>query len=420
MALIKISVCPVVCPATAISVCSRSLPTLSKNSAMGCPAFMCASKSFSICKDEPSMYALLPILVRFIPKAFMRSYSTERGILYCFSNPAIAILSISLIVWWSVWRLQRQITPNLQNVDGTGVLACETINATNPSASAKNCWGLDSTHISDNRVVIAMVTKNKKKQKQFVKTEIPFLMIPAGDRQLVRRFGLGLQDYWLDCWETDAYGSRWVLMADADLKSTTQAKYRKQLEDLGLFMFEIRKSGSDRKLWVLNLHGSRVKNFWKPIAQKLDSAEESVDNIEQSFDFIESSFDEIEQNKTEIKAQQEFQNLSTSSQEHLKNTSSTPQRSDEVLENLRVAMPQPLQEVVAATWDKEKAIEEVCEFAARCGYCPTLIQREELIYLTQAQFSAVKKGLNQLKKHSSVSKSDRFNHAVRLGRYAGA
>ena len=168
---------------------------------------------------------------------------------------------------------------------------------------------------------------------------------------------------------------------------------------------------------MLNLHGSRVKNFWKPITQKLDSTEESVANIEQSFDEIDETLDEIEQNKNEANTQQDFQNLSTSSQEHLNNTSSTPQRSDEVLENLWFATPQPPQEVVAAKWDKEKAIEEVCEFAAGCGYCPTLIQREELIYLTEAQFYAVKKGLNQLKKHSSVSKSARFDHAVRIGRY---
>lgn len=192
------------------------------------------------------------------------------------------------------------------------------------------------------------VSKSKKTLKGRVATEVPFLMIPAEDRRTVRKYGLGLQDYWLDCWEADPYGSRWVLMPDADLKSTTQAKYRKQLETLGLFMFEIRKQGSDRKLWVLNLHGSRVKSFWKQIAESLDANNQLLDSTEESLDADEKKLDEIEQKTSEHQAQQEFQNASTTSQQHLNNSSSTPQRSYEELEGIKPAATQPPFEGVSA------------------------------------------------------------------------
>ena len=87
-------------------------------------------------------------------------------------------------------------------------------------------------------------------------------MIPFDDRQLVRKHGgLGLQDYWLDCWEADPYGSRYILMPDADLKNTTHRKYRRQLKELNLFMFETKLSGKKYQLWVLNLHGVRRDNW---------------------------------------------------------------------------------------------------------------------------------------------------------------
>ena len=147
-------------------------------------------------------------------------------------------------------------------------------------------------------------------------------MIPLEDRRLVRKHGMGLQDYWLDCWEADPYGSRYVLMPDADLKSTTQAKYRKQLEALGLFMFEIRKQGGDRKLWVLNLHGSRVKNFWQPIAESLGGIEKPVEKVKQTLVQIERTLDEIEQIDSTTQAQQDLQNGSISPQ----HSSTSPQR----------------------------------------------------------------------------------------------
>ena len=103
-----------------------------------------------------------------------------------------------------------------------------------------------------------------------------FNVIPVEDRRLVRSSGgLGLQDYWLDCWEADPFGSRYVLMPDTNFKSSTHRKYRKQLKDLGLFLFQIRQDGNNYQLWVLNRHGARVKSYWQGTSsQTVERADE--------------------------------------------------------------------------------------------------------------------------------------------------
>lgn len=268
--------------------------------------------------------------------------------------------------------------------------------------------------------------KKQGRQKKSNPVEIPFLMIPAGDRQKVRKLGLGLQDYWLDCWEADAYGSRWVLMSRADLKNTTDAKYRKQLENLELFMFEIRKSGGDRTLWVLNLHGSRVKDFWKSSEESLDQNKEQGDVSEEPFDQNEKKLDQIEQKKPETVDTQGFQNLSTSSQQHLNNTSTTPQRSVEVLEDSAAITQPPLRVAAMATsekdpkeeWDVEKSIKEVLEECARYDYYPNPDQLSPLHTFVEIQFPPVFQWLKQLKTCPPSQRSKIFGHALRMGRFA--
>lgn len=93
-------------------------------------------------------------------------------------------------------------------------------------------------------------------------TKITGMWIAIEDRVLVRQHGSGLQDYWLDCWEIDPFGNRWARLssgsqASADLTNTTKAKYRKQLEKLGLFIFQVRQEGKKKSLWLRNLHGAR-------------------------------------------------------------------------------------------------------------------------------------------------------------------
>ena len=104
-----------------------------------------------------------------------------------------------------------------------------------------------------------MKTKSKRRARASQKIQPPspdYLRIPAKDLQIVQSKGTGLLNYWLNCWQADPYGSRWILTGD-DTKNRTQRDYRKQLTEMGLFIFELRGSKSSRQqVWCLNLHGS--------------------------------------------------------------------------------------------------------------------------------------------------------------------
>ena len=148
----------------------------------------------------------------------------------------------------------------------------------------------------NNRVINDMPRGDTRKCGE-EKEKKEFGMIPFEDRQLVRKHGgLGLQDYWLDCWEVDPYGSRYVLMPDSDLKSSTHRKYRKQLKQLGLFLFEIRQDGKNYQLWILNRHGSRVNSYWegnKTLHRRGDGIVEGGDGIVERGDGIVEGGDGI-------------------------------------------------------------------------------------------------------------------------------
>lgn len=74
--------------------------------------------------------------------------------------------------------------------------------------------------------------------------------------EIVRGYGKGLVSYWLLCWESAPFDDDFVLMKEQDFSSTTNAKYRKILESLGLFTFEKRRCDKQKSLWVKNLHKS--------------------------------------------------------------------------------------------------------------------------------------------------------------------
>lgn len=171
-----------------------------------------------------------------------------------------------------------------------------------------------------------MVTPSQSKNKRKTGREANIagnMWIPIIDRELVRIEGVGLQDYWLDCWTTDPFGSRWVLMCAGDeaaeaLKSTTKAKYRKQLEEMGLFVFKSEKRGKQRALWVRNLHGSKAKSS----GNQLDQIEKNLEQIEESLDGTEQTLDQIEQKFREPLGSTAFESSLISSH-NLLNTYST-------------------------------------------------------------------------------------------------
>ena len=158
---------------------------------------------------------------------------------------------------------------------------------------------------------------------QFKGCKQRFAVITFEDRRLVRKHGgMGLQDYWLDCWETDPFGSRYVLMPDVDFRNTTQAKYRKQLEELGLFMFEPRGRGESRQMWLLNRHGSKSQKLSLAKANNsLDRADNLLDDtaglsvgIKQVYANTDKSLDRIAQLKAVIQSESEVQKSSLSFQ----------------------------------------------------------------------------------------------------------
>ena len=88
--------------------------------------------------------------------------------------------------------------------------------------------------------------------------EETLLVIPLEDLDIIQSTGSpGLVIYWLACWKVDPYGYAYKLMPDVDFKNATQSKYRRQLEMLEFFSFEVRKQRNSQTLWLLNQHGSR-------------------------------------------------------------------------------------------------------------------------------------------------------------------
>jgi hypothetical protein len=167
-----------------------------------------------------------------------------------------------------------------------------------------------------------------------------YIVIPIEDRQKVRAIGTGLQDYWLDCWEADPFGTRWVLLPD-DATNTTKAKYRQQLTKLGLFLFEKRGNTGNWSIWCLNLRGSRIHLSGKVLKRHfdeygvpqvpmdtinflnslLDINEDSLDSAVEKLDTVEEKLDGIEQKMAETLTQSGSVSLSITPHKLLKNSS---------------------------------------------------------------------------------------------------
>ena len=201
-----------------------------------------------------------------------------------------------------------------------------------------------------NKKSVAKKANNSKSKSEEKKLGLDkfgeFIPIPIEDRRKVRAIGRGLQDYWLDCWEADPFGTGWVMLPD-DPKNTTLAKYRKQLEELGLFMYEKRGNKGRYTIWCINLRGARAhlakktmaryvkNNGWESIPSaaqpwiksllknKLDSETNKLDGIEQKnslknknkldfetskLDFETNKLDGIEQKNPESCTEKQIQN----------------------------------------------------------------------------------------------------------------
>ncbi|MBN3949399.1 MAG: hypothetical protein HWQ38_24215 [Nostoc sp. NMS7] len=125
--------------------------------------------------------------------------------------------------------------------------------------------------------------------------------------------------FWHQCWLADPYGSRWMKLA-TNLSDSAFRFARRALEAMRLFIFRRISSESDGRTsyWeVRNLHGARVKDFWRGEKSQVDTASNKRD--------ITSEQANTATNKPDIVIQtpavQAFQNPSGTPQEHISNSS---------------------------------------------------------------------------------------------------
>lgn len=70
-------------------------------------------------------------------------------------------------------------------------------------------------------------------------------------------------------------------------------------------------------------------------------------------------------------------------------------------------------------WDVEKAIKNVIEECALCGYYPNPDKLKGLDAFAEIQFRAVFQWLEKLKTCAPTERTKKFDHALRMGRFAG-
>ncbi|WP_341529946.1 hypothetical protein WKK05_11895 [Nostoc sp. UHCC 0302] len=79
---------------------------------------------------------------------------------------------------------------------------------------------------------------------------------------------------WQESWTAGPYGSRWMPLTSA-LGYSTFISAKKILSDSGLFIFKPDKSiqdGRETASWMVkNLHGSRMKEFWRKLIPKISN-----------------------------------------------------------------------------------------------------------------------------------------------------
>ena len=108
-------------------------------------------------------------------------------------------------------------------------------------------------------------SRNAKKASHKTKKAHPFMMISEEDFKWLKGKNNQVKELFLDCWLSDPYGSRWMPL-NHSLKTTSFRIARKALSEAGLFLFRRVSSIRDSReivCWeVLNLHGSRQKEYW--------------------------------------------------------------------------------------------------------------------------------------------------------------
>ncbi|MFN6572510.1 hypothetical protein [Dendronalium sp. ChiSLP03b] len=169
-------------------------------------------------------------------------------------------------------------------------------------------------------------TTANKQQSPYKRLHV---IIPIEDMLWASQQKPSVNQLWQECWTSDPYGSRWMLLSTT-LGYSSFICAKKILAESGLFIFKPDKSiqdGRETVGWMVrNLHGSRMKDFWEkvnaenqePNAQKQEFNAENTD--------IDAGSEEIDaENLTYIsdenQSEQGFGQPSRTPHQHLTNSS---------------------------------------------------------------------------------------------------
>ncbi|MEH1780227.1 MAG: hypothetical protein V7L26_14115 [Nostoc sp.] len=147
----------------------------------------------------------------------------------------------------------------------------------------------------------------------------PHIIVPEEDTTWAIEQRPCVLKFWQQCWLADPYGSRWMKLT-TNLSDSAFRLGRRILEATRLFLFRRISVGSDGRtsFWeVRNLHGARVKDFWRGVKNEADTASNKADIAPKKT--ITAS------NKAPILAKTQskkaFQEPSGTPQEHITNSS---------------------------------------------------------------------------------------------------
>ncbi|MGK7936356.1 MAG: hypothetical protein AB4206_11270 [Xenococcaceae cyanobacterium] len=172
--------------------------------------------------------------------------------------------------------------------------------------------------------VSTSATKSKKSQRKGnkkSKNQIEFVAIPKQDLIWAKKQKPSVVTLWLECWECDPYGTRWMTL-NHSLSESAFRKAKKLISSKGLFVFKPDRSirdGRETVSWLVqNLHGSRRKNFG--IDNDLDKSENHSNKSENHSNKSENDLSKPSISP-QVQSQQAIPDPSITSQKHLTNSS---------------------------------------------------------------------------------------------------
>ena len=187
-------------------------------------------------------------------------------------------------------------------------------------------------------------------------------MIPLDDLDWAANQKPAVFRLFVDCWRSDPYGSRWMQMS-TKLKKTAFTEAKSRLSQHGLFIFKPEPSiqdGRSNVCWMVrNLHGSRVKEFWKefantnsnPSATDFEFADTNHKSGITNSEFADTNLEFADTNSIspQTRSEQGFQDRSISSQHHIHDQQQFNSAEDGVV----------VERCAFENKEKEKAINEI-------------------------------------------------------------